>query len=242
MIACLIPCSFLYLIRHYFMAIPDWPKSERPREKLLKNGAASLSDTELLAIFLRTGVAGKSAVDLARELLKNFGSLTSLFGADQDAFCQIPGLGVAKYTQLQAVMEMARRALGDELKNGDALHSPEVVRNYLRLALNNKQHEVFIGIFLDARNRAIATEEMFNGTLTQTSVYPREVVKRALHHNAAAIIFAHNHPSGVAQPSQADKTLTQSLKKALALVEVKVLDHFIIDNHTILSFAEHGLI
>jgi len=242
MIACLIPCSFFHIIRHYFMAIPDWPKSERPREKLLTHGATTLSDAELLAIFLRTGMAGKSAVDLARELLKNFGSLTSLFATDQDTFCQTPGMGIAKYTQLQAVMEMARRALGDELKNGDVLHSPEVVRNYLRLTLNYKEHEVFIAIFLDTRNRTIATEEMFNGTLTQTSVYPREVVKRALHHNAAAVIFAHNHPSGAAEPSQADKTLTQSLKKALALVEVKVLDHFIIGNGATMSFAENGLI
>jgi DNA repair protein RadC len=224
------------------MAIPDWPKSERPREKLLLQGAASLSDTELLAIFLRTGMTGKSAVDLARELLINFGNLTSLFAADLETFSQIPGMGVAKYTQLQAVMEMARRALGDELKSRDALLSPEAVRNYLRLKLSHKEHEVFIAIFLDARNRSIATEEMFNGTLTQTSVYPREVLKRALYHNAAAIIFAHNHPSGVAEPSEADKILTQSLKKALALVDIKVLDHFIIGNGKIMSFAENCLI
>lgn len=224
------------------MAIPDWPKSERPREKLLLQGAASLSDTELLAIFLRTGMTGKSAVDLARELIINFGNLTSLFTADLETFCQIPGMGVAKYTQLQAVMELARRALGDELKSGDALLSPEAVRNYLRLKLSHKEHEVFIAIFLDARNRSIATEEMFNGTLTQTSVYPREVVKRALYHNAAAIIFAHNHPSGVAEPSEADKILTQSLMKALALVDIKVLDHFIIGNGKIMSFAENCLI
>ena len=224
------------------MAIPDWPKFERPREKLLSNGAATLSDAELLAIFLRTGVAGKSAVDLARELLKNYGSLTSLFAANQDTFCQIPGMGIAKYTQLQAVIEMARRALGDELKNRDVLHSPEVVRNYLRLTFNYKEHEVFIAIFLDTRNHTIATEEMFHGTLTHTSVYPREVVKRALYHNAAAVIFAHNHPSGAAEPSQADKILTQSLKKALALVEVRVLDHFIIGKGAAMSFAENGLI
>ncbi len=224
------------------MAIPDWPKSERPREKLLLQGAASLSDTELLAIFLRTGMTGKSAVDLARELLINFGNLTSLFAADLETFSQIPGMGVAKYTQLQAVMEMARRALGDELKSREALLSPEAVRNYLRLKLSHKEHEVFIAIFLDARNRSIATEEMFNGTLTQTSVYPREVVKRALYHNAAAIIFAHNHPSGVAEPSEVDKILTQSLKKALALVDIKVLDHFIIGNGKIMSFAENCLI
>tara|TARA_R110002073_G_scaffold64308_4_gene161185 strand:+ start:144 stop:818 length:675 start_codon:yes stop_codon:yes gene_type:complete len=224
------------------MAIPDWPESERPREKLLKNGAVSLSDIELLAIFLRTGITGKSAVDLARELLKHFGSLNSLFTANQNEFCLLPGMGTEKYIQLQAVLEMARRTLGEELKSGSAMNSPEQVRNFLRLSLENKQHEVFIGIFLDVRNHAIATEELFNGTLTQASVYPREVVKRALCHNAAAIIFAHNHPSGTVEPSLADKTLTQSLKQALALVDVKVLDHFIIGNGTTMSFAEHDLI
>lgn len=224
------------------MAIPDWPESERPREKLLKNGAGYLSDAELLALFLRTGMVGKSAVDLARELLTRFDSLTGLFAANQTAFCQVPGIGPAKYAQLQAVLEMARRALAEELKNGDAMNSPKSVRDYLRLSLEGKKHEIFVGIFLDAQNRAIAAEELFNGTLTQTSVYPREVVKRALHHNAAAMIFAHNHPSGVAEPSQADEILTQSLKQALALVDVKVLDHFIIGGGTAMSFAERGLI
>ena len=224
------------------MAITDWPESERPREKLLKNGAASLSDAELLAIFLRTGMAGKSAVDLARDLIKRFGSLTGLFAADQSAFCQVPGMGPAKFTQLQAVLEMARRALAEKLQSGDAMSSPKSVRDYLRLTLEGKRHEVFVGIFLDAQNRSIAAEELFNGTLTQTSVYPREVVKRALHHNAAAMIFAHNHPSGVAEPSHADEILTQSLKQALALVDVKVLDHFIVGGGTAMSFAERGLI
>lgn len=224
------------------MAIPDWPESERPREKLLKNGAAYLSDAELLALFLRTGMVGKSAVDLARELLTRFDSLTGLFAANQTAFCQVPGMGPAKYAQLQAVLEMARRALMEELKSGDAMNSPKSVRDYLRLSLEGKKHEIFVGIFLDAQNRAIAAEELFNGTLTQTSVYPREVVKRALHHNAAAMIFAHNHPSGVAEPSQADEILTQSLKQALALVDVKVLDHFIVGGGTAMSFAERGLI
>lgn len=224
------------------MAIPDWPESERPREKLLKSGAAYLSDAELLALFLRTGMVGKSAVDLARELLTRFDSLTGLFAANQTAFCQVPGMGPAKYAQLQAVLEMARRALAEELKSGDAMNSPKSVRDYLRLSLEGKKHEIFVGIFLDAQNRAIAAEELFNGTLTQTSVYPREVVKRALHHNAAAMIFAHNHPSGVAEPSQADEILTQSLKQALALVDVKVLDHFIIGGGTAMSFAERGLI
>ena len=224
------------------MAIPNWPISERPREKLLQKGVTALSDTELLAIFLRTGITGRSAVDLARELLLHFGSLTNIFAANQISFCQLPGMGIAKYTQLQAVLEMARRALSEELKNGDAMNSPRLVRDFLRLSLENKQHEVFIGIFLDAKNYAIATEELFSGTLTQTSVYPREVVKRALYHNAAAIIFAHNHPSGMAEPSHADKVLTQSLKQALAMIDVKVLDHFIVGNGTILSFAEQDLI
>lgn len=224
------------------MAIPDWPESERPREKLLKNGAANLSDAELLAIFLRTGMAGKSAVDLARELLTCFNGLTGLFSADQSAFCSVPGMGPAKYAQLQAVLEMARRALEEKMKSGDAMSSPQSVRDYLRLTLQGKKHEIFVGIFLDAQNRTIASEELFKGTLTQTSVYPREVVKRALHHNAAAMIFAHNHPSGLAEPSRADEMLTQSLKQALALVDVNVLDHFIVGGGTAMSFAERGLI
>jgi DNA repair protein RadC len=224
------------------MAIPDWPESERPREKLLKNGAANLSDAELLAIFLRTGMAGKSAVDLARELLTCFNGLTGLFSADQPAFCSVPGMGPAKYAQLQAVLEMARRALEEKMKSGDAMSSPQSVRDYLRLTLQGKKHEIFVGIFLDAQNRTIASEELFKGTLTQTSVYPREVVKRALHHNAAAMIFAHNHPSGLAEPSRADEMLTQSLKQALALVDVNVLDHFIVGGGTAMSFAERGLI
>lgn len=224
------------------MGISDWPESERPREKLLKSGPQNLSNAELLALFLRTGIAGKSAVDLARELLQRFGGLTGMFAADQSAFCQVPGMGPAKYAQLQAVLEMARRALEEELKSRDILSSPTSVREYLRLSLQGKQHEVFIGIFLDAQNRTIATEELFNGTLTQASVYPREVVKRALHYNAAAIIFAHNHPSGLAEPSHADEILTQSLKQALALVDVKVLDHFIVGSDSAMSFAERGLI
>lgn len=224
------------------MGISDWPESERPREKLLKNGPQNLSNSELLAIFLRTGMAGKSAVDLARELLQRFGSLAGLFAADQRSFCLVPGMGPAKYAQLQAVLEMARRALEEKLKNGDILSSPESVREYLRLSLQGKQHEVFVGIFLDAQNRIIATEELFKGTLTQASVYPREIVKRVLHHNAAAIIFAHNHPSGLAEPSQADEVLTTSLKQALALVDVKVLDHFVVGSDSAMSFAERGLI
>jgi DNA repair protein RadC len=224
------------------MAITDWPEDERPREKLLTKGAASLSEAELLAIFLRTGVPGKSAVDLARELLREFGSLTALFAAGKRDFCRMHGLGPAKYVQLQAVLEMARRALGEKMKAGDALTSLGAVKDYLRLALAGRAHEVFVAVLLDAQNRVIAVEELFRGTLTQTSVYPREVVKQALHHNAAAVIFAHNHPSGTAEPSGADQVLTQALKSALALVDVRVLDHFIIGGGAALSFAERGLL
>lgn len=224
------------------MAITDWPEQERPREKLLRQGAGALSESELLAIFLRTGIKGKSAVDLARELMGQFGTLSRLFAANPEELCQLDGVGPAKYTQLQAVLEMARRALGEEIRSRDVLNSPRSVRDYLRLTLADREHEVFMGLFLDAQNRVIAADELFSGTLTQTSVYPREVVKRALHHNAAAVIFAHNHPSGVAEPSHADETLTQALKQALSLVDVKVLDHFIVAGGTALSFAERGLI
>ncbi|MGH8743779.1 MAG: RadC family protein [Burkholderiales bacterium] len=224
------------------MAIHDWPRDERPREKLLAKGANSLSEAELLAIFLRTGVAGKSAVDLARDLIKRFGSLTRLFNATEADFCAAPGLGPAKYTQLQAVLEMAKRALNEEIKRGDALTSPKAVRDYLRLALAGREYEVFAALFLDAQNRVLAVEELFRGTLSQTSVFPREVVKRALHHNAAAVIFAHNHPSGTAEPSGADEALTAALKKTLGQVDVKVLDHFIVGSGSLMSFAERGLL
>lgn len=224
------------------MAISDWPEAERPREKLIMKGAAVLSDAELLAIFLRTGIPGKTAIELACDLLTHFGSLTKLCAANLDEFNALPGIGPAKFAQLQAVMEMARRALAEEFKSGDIMDSPQSVRNYLRLSLGEKPHEIFVGIFLDARHRTIITEELFRGTLTQASVYPREVVKRALFHNAAAIIFAHNHPSGIAEPSKSDEVLTQSLKQALALVDVKVLDHFIIGKNETISFAERGLI
>ena len=224
------------------MAITDWPAAERPREKLLGRGADALSDAELLAIFLRTGMRGKSAVDLARELLTNCGSLAALCSASERDVCGLPGMGQAKYAQLQAVMEMARRALREKLAAGSALNSPAAVRDYLRLKLQVLPHEVFVVLFLDAQNRVIGSEELFRGTLTQTSVYPREVVKRALHHNAGAVIFAHNHPSGVAEPSHADETLTQALKQALALIDVRVLDHFIVAGSGVLSFAERGLL
>jgi DNA repair protein RadC len=224
------------------MAITDWPALERPREKLLQMGAASLSDAELLAIFLRTGVRGKSAVDLARELLAHCGSLGALFALKRSELDSLPGLGDAKLSQLQAVLEMARRALAETLRTGDALGSPAAVRDFLRLTLANREHEVFLMVLLDAQNRVLICEELFRGTLTQTSVYPREVVKCALEHNAAAVILAHNHPSGVAEPSHADQALTQSLKQALALVDVRVLDHFIVAGNSALSFAERGLL
>lgn len=224
------------------MAITDWPEDERPREKLLAKGAASLSDAELVAIFLRTGVKGKSAVDLAREILKQFGSLSALCTAERKAFCDVHGLGVAKFVQLQAVLEMAQRTLGEKLKQGTALNSPQAVRDFLRLKLQGRAHEIFVAVFLDAQNRVLAVEELFRGTLTQTSVYPREVVKQALAHNAAAVILAHNHPSGLAEPSRSDETLTATLKRALALVDVNVLDHFVIGADSALSFAERGLL
>lgn len=224
------------------MAIRDWPADERPREKLLERSARALTDAELLAIFLRTGVAGKSAVDLARGLLERFGSLSRLCSAEQTDVCAAPGLGLAKYAQLQAVMEMARRALAEQMQQGDVLSSPAAVRDYLRFTLRERSYEVFAAVFLDAQNRVIGLEELFRGTLTQTSVYPREVVKRALAHNAAALILAHNHPSGVAEASLADRMLTQQLKQALGLVDVRVLDHFIVAGAQILSFAESGLL
>lgn len=224
------------------MGIADWPLLERPRERLLAQGAGSLSDAELVAVCLRSGLRGKSAVDLARELLAGFGGIAGLLAADLTALLAVRGLGTAKAAQFAAVLELARRSLREELKSGTALASPGAVRDYLRLALSGRPHEVFVCIYLDAQHRVTATEELFRGTLTQTSVYPREVVKAALAANAAAVIFAHNHPSGVAQPSQADELLTRQLKEALALVEVKVLDHFIVAGNQALSFAERGLL
>ncbi len=224
------------------MAISDWPLQERPRERLLALGARSLADAELLAILLRTGVRGKSAVDLARALLSRFGSVAALLEADSSSLAETPGLGNAKLAQLQAALELARRALKEELSSCDALSSPRAVRDYLRLSLGGREHEVFVVLLLDAQHRVIAFEELFRGTLTQTSVYPREVVKCALKANAAAVIFAHNHPSGIAEPSHADEILTRSLKAALALVDVQVLDHFIVAGTRTLSFAERGLL
>ncbi len=222
------------------MTIRDWPQGERPREKLLAHGAQGLSEAELLAIFFRTGIAGRSAVDLARDVLVRFGGLNALIAAPIMEFRRVKGLGEAKYAQLQAVLELTRRALREELGVRSALNSPRAVQDYLRLTLAALPNEVFYVLFLDAQHRLIAAEELFRGTLTQTSVYPREVVKQALRHNSAAVIFAHNHPSGVAEPSRADELLTQALKSALDLVDIKVLDHLVIAGNLAWSFAEKG--
>jgi DNA repair protein RadC len=226
------------------MAISDWPAGERPRERLLAHGAAALSDAELLAIYLRVGVRGKSAVDLARDLLARFDSqLGTLVHASLEELASVSGIGLAKAAQLKASFELARRALSQEMSVRDTLSSPGKVRDWLRLQLAARPHEVFMALWLDAQNRLLKAEELFSGTLTQTSVYPREVVKAALAHNAAAVILAHNHPSGIAEPSRADEMLTRSLKEALAMVDVKLLDHFIVaGNAPPLSFAERGLL
>jgi DNA repair protein RadC len=220
------------------MAITDWPAGERPRERLLAHGPAALSDAELLAVLLRTGIRGKSAVELGRELLERFKGIAGVFGADLSG---VKGLGPAKRAQFEAALELARRSLKDDLRSGSALTSP-AVRDYLQLAIADREHEVFVCLWLDAQHRVIRSEELFRGSLTQTSVYSREIVKAGLKANAAAVIFAHNHPSGAAQPSRADELLTRNLKDALALVDVKVLDHFIIAGRQALSFAERGLL
>src|SRR4051794_20082498 len=227
------------------MAITDWPMAERPRERLLAKGAATLSDAELLAVLLRTGIRGKSAVELGRDLISRFGGIGGLLSHCANAgsaLVGIKGLGAAKSAQLSAALELARRTLQEKLSAGASLTSPAAVRDYLRLAIGSREYEVFVCLWLDAQHRVISFQEPFRGTLTQTSVYPREIVKAALAANAAAVIFAHNHPSGAAQPSQADELLTRNLKEALALVDVKVLDHFIVAGSQSLSFAERGLL
>jgi DNA repair protein RadC len=220
--------------------IRDWPAAERPREKLLDRGPAALSDAELLAIFLRTGVAGKSAVDLARELLVRFGGLRPLVEADRQQFCSHHGLGLAKFAQLQAILEMTRRHLQEQLQREDVLENPDSTRRYLASRLRHLPHEVFACLFLDNRHRVIAFEELFRGTIDGASVHPREVVKHALHHNAAALILAHNHPSGVAEPSRADVQITRRLVAALGLVDIRVLDHLVIGDTEAVSLAERG--
>lgn len=224
------------------MAITDWPRDERPREKLLQRGVAALSDAELLAIFLRTGIKGKTAVDLARELLLEFGCLRTLLNAEPKRFCASKGLGLAKYAQLQAALEMSRRHLQETLERGDSLSDPNATRHYLIARLRDLPYEVFGCLFLDNRHRVIQFDVLFRGTIDGASVHPREVVRHTLRHNAAAVIFAHNHPSGVAEPSDADRQITQQLQQALALIDVRVLDHFIIGDGSATSFAEQGLL
>ncbi len=224
------------------MAIRDWPAEERPREKLLARGAQALSDAELLAIFLRTGVQGCSAVDLARKLLMHFGGLRPLLESSEQAFCEAHGLGPAKYVQLQAVLEMSRRHLEAQLIRDSALESPAQVRRYLTSRLRHEAREVFACLLLDNRHRVIRYEALFYGTINAASVHPREVIKLALAHNAAALILAHNHPSGVAEPSQADRQITQRLVEGLGLVDIRVLDHIVIGDGEAVSFAERGLL
>lgn len=226
------------------MGITDWPMQERPRERLLALGAEALSDAELLAIYLRVGIRGKSAVDLARDLLlRHDGRLGALAEASLDQLSAVPGIGRAKAAQLKASFELARRALSEEMSQRDNFNSPGKVRDWLRLKLGNNQHEVFMALWLDSQNRLLQADLLFTGTLTQTSVYPREVVKTALARNAAAVILAHNHPSGISEPSRADELLTTNLKSALDMVDVKLLDHFIVaGNAQPISFAERGLI
>ena len=228
--------------REVTMPINHWPKQERPREKLLARGPDTLTDAELLAILLRTGTRGRTAVDLARDLLNEFRGLRALIEADAGAVCRFKGLGRTKYVTIRAAIELARRYLEAGLQKQDVLTNPKSTRDYLTSQLRAYPHEVFACLFLDNRHHILSFDKMFNGTIDGASVYPREVVKRALSHNAAAVIFAHNHPSGIAEPSNADISLTRRLKTALELVDIRVLDHFIIGNQEAVSFAERGLI
>ena len=224
------------------MAIRDWPRDERPREKLLEKGAAALSDAELLAILLRTGTRGYSAVDLARDVLRNFRGLRKFIAADRRRFCAVPGLGVARFAELQAAVEISRRQLTESLKTGPSLASPRATCDFLTAKLRDLEHEVFCCLFLDKRHRLIEYEELFRGTIDGASVHPREIVKLALQRNSAAVIVAHNHPSGVAEPSQADELVTQRVKEALGLVDIRLLDHIIVGDGASVSLAERGLL
>lgn len=221
-------------------SIRRWPVSERPRERLLTHGAAILSDAELVAIFLRTGIAGRSAIELARDLLLQSGGLRGLLEMDDTKLARHPGLGPAKLAQLKAGLELARRYLAEQLARGDVLGDPAATRRFLQLHLRHQPHEIFACLYLDNQHRVLEFEELFRGTLNGAIVYPREVVKAALRHNAAALIFAHNHPSGVAEPSTADRSLTRRLREALALVDIRVLDHLVIGDGEVISMAERG--
>lgn len=224
------------------MPINLWPEHERPREKLVNKGGTALSDAELLAIFFRTGMMGKTAVDMAREALQHFGSLRKLVEADLETFCAIPGLGLAKYVQIQAALELGQRCLKERLSREDVLSNPRDAHHFLISKMRAYPHEVFACLFLNNQNRVIAFEEMFFGSINGASVYSREVVKRGLKHNAAAIIFAHNHPSGEAEPSDADLQVTRQLMSALSLVDIRVLDHIVVGDGRTVSFAERGLL
>jgi DNA repair protein RadC len=215
---------------------------ERPRERLLARGASALSDAELVAVVLGTGVAGHPVEEVAARLLHRLGGTASLVAAEPCEIGAQPGVGPARAAQFKAMVELVRRSLVEQARQRDALTSPDAVRDYLRLTLSQLPYEAFLGLFLDSQNRLIAAHELFRGTLAQTSVYPREVVKAALAHNAAGVIFAHNHPSGVAEPSRADELLTASLKQALALVDIRTLDHLVVAGHRVVSFAERGLL
>lgn len=224
------------------MAITDWPANERPRERLLARGSQALSDAELLAIFLRTGVRGKTAVDLARDLLRRFGGLRGLLTAERLTVCAFAGFGEAKYVQLQAALELGRRFLGEKLLRGTVLNSTADTRDFLQAHLRDRGEEYFCCLFLDNRHRVLAFEELFRGTLNGASVYPREVLRRALALNAGAVVLVHNHPSGVAEPSRADEVLTRRLKEGLAQVDVRLLDHLVVGDGEMASFADRGLL
>ena len=223
------------------MSIREWPPGERPREKLLSGGAATLSDAELLAVVIRAGGPGTSALDLARGLLLHFDTLTGVLTASQEEFCQCRGLGPVAYVQMQAMLELSKRHLHEQLASSDALTSSELTRQYLRARLRHYEHEVFTCLYLDNQHRVVKLEELFSGTIDGAAVYPREVVKRCLRHNAAAVIFAHNPPSGVAEPSQADIAITRRLAAALNTIDVRVLDHIVVGRNEAVSFAERGL-
>ncbi|MGA8260994.1 MAG: DNA repair protein RadC [Arenicellales bacterium] len=224
------------------MAIKDWPDEERPREKLLNLGPQALSDAELLAIFLRTGTRGSTAVDVARQLLGDFGGLRQVASASRSELCSQAGVGISKYVALKAALEIGQRCLAQRLERGEALTSPDLTRTFLRSKLQDRPFEVFCCLYLDTKHRVIRFEEMFRGTIDGASVHPREVVRAALGHNAAAVIVAHNHPSGVAEPSAADNALTRRLQEALAMVDIRLLDHLVVGDGETVSFAERGLL
>ncbi|MDP3651430.1 MAG: DNA repair protein RadC [Rhodoferax sp.] len=236
------------------MPLKNLPAEARPREKMMARGPSALSDAELLALLLRTGIKGKGVLQMADELLQlqgkppvagnnaGFGGIAGLLNATADDLKRVKGIGPAKRCELIAVLELARRAMAQQLQERTVFADPNAVKHYLQLHLAARSHEVFAVLFLDVQNRLLAMEELFHGTLTQTSVYPREVVVKALHHQAAAVVLAHNHPSGTVQPSRADEALTHTLKAALALVDVRVLDHIIVAQGQALSMAENGLL